>query len=133
MSAEFASFSPWTWQEEFGFPQARQASDVRRMVFCTGQAATDGAGHAVHAGDMSAQLRQSFDNLNQVLAAAGVTMRNVVRLTVYTTDVDELFAIWDELKAHLHETQCQPALTLLGVTRLAYPDLLVEIEATAAA
>jgi enamine deaminase RidA (YjgF/YER057c/UK114 family) len=54
-----------------------------------------------------------------------------VRLNYYTTDVDRFFEEYDVLTARLAEFGCRPAATLLGVTRLAFPELLVEIEATA--
>jgi enamine deaminase RidA (YjgF/YER057c/UK114 family) len=55
----------------------------------------------------------------------------VVRLNYYTTDVDRFFEAHDALVGRLAEAGCQPSSTLLGVTRLAFPELLVEIEATA--
>ncbi|MFC8277263.1 RidA family protein [Streptomyces sp. NPDC057271] len=125
------ALSPWTWQEEFGFEQVCEMSGAHRTLWLTGQASTDADGHPVHPGDMSAQLQQTFDNLEEVLRAADAKLSDVVRLVCYTTDVDELFTVWDELRTRLAAGGCRPALTLLGVTRLAYPELLVELEATA--
>jgi enamine deaminase RidA (YjgF/YER057c/UK114 family) len=63
-----------------------------------------------------------------------MSLRHVVRLNYYTTDVDRLLAEgWEAAKDRLREAECRPASTLLGVTRLAYPELLIEIEATAVA
>jgi enamine deaminase RidA (YjgF/YER057c/UK114 family) len=87
----------------------------------------------MHSGDMAAQMNQSLDNLETILREAEMTLENVVRLTYYATDVDA----WLESAQHwghrLAESGCRPASTLLGVTRLAFPELLVEIEATAVA
>lgn len=58
-------------------------------------------------------------------------LANVVRLNYYTTDVDRFFAEHDALTKRLEAAACRPASTLLGVQRLAFPELLVEIEATA--
>jgi len=69
-------------------------------------------------------------NLTKVLAASGMTMADVVRLTVYTTDVDELLTAYPTATKFLGDNL--PAMTLIGVTRLAFPELKVEIEATAA-
>jgi enamine deaminase RidA (YjgF/YER057c/UK114 family) len=66
-----------------------------------------------------------------VLTAAGFRFANVVRLNYYTTNVDELFANWDVIVNRLARAGCTPASTLLGVSRLAFPELLIEIEATA--
>ncbi|MFI8829032.1 RidA family protein [Streptomyces sp. NPDC053431] len=128
---ERKAISPWTWQEHFGFDQACETKGAQRTLWCTGQASTDDDGHPIHAGDLHAQLHRSFDNLETVLAAAGYSLADVVRLVLYATDPDALLAIWDELRTRLAAGSCSPALTLVGVSRLAYPELLVEIEATA--
>lgn len=60
-------------------------------------------------------------------------MSNVVHLNYYTTDVDHFFEAYEAAAGRLAEAGCQPASTLLGVTHLAFPELLVEIEATAVA
>ncbi len=80
-----------------------------------------------------AQLALSLDNLEAVLAEAGMTLANVIRLNVYTTDVDLLFQHYGVLAARLGAAQVAPPTTMLGVTRLAIPALLVELEATAVA
>ena len=112
-----------------------QANEVTgaRMLLCAGQTSTDADGHPVHAGDMRAQVALALDNLEAVLREAGLTLAHVVRLNYYTTDVDALFGAYDLVQQRLQGGGCRPASTLLGVTRLAFPELLVEIEATAAA
>jgi enamine deaminase RidA (YjgF/YER057c/UK114 family) len=124
--------NPWTWQDQFGFVQANTVA-APRLVFCAGQASADADGNPAHAGDLSAQLSQAFDNLETVLKDAGVGLSDVVRLNYYTTDVDGLMANWETISTRLAEANCRPASTLLGVSRLAFPELLVEIEATAVA
>jgi len=125
--------NPWTWQDNFGFVQANEVSGAQRTLFCAGVAATDAEGRPVHAGDMAAQLTLSLDNLEAVLRAGGMELSNVVRLTYYTTDVDALFAQYGTLVERLAAARCRPASTLLGVSRLAFPELMIEIEATAVA
>jgi enamine deaminase RidA (YjgF/YER057c/UK114 family) len=122
--------NPWTWQDQFGFVQANTVT-AQRLVFCAGQASIDADGNPVHAGDLSAQLTRAFDNLETVLNEAGVGLSDVVRLDYYTTDVDGLLAKWEIISTRLAEANCRPASTLLGVSRLAFPEMLVEIEATA--
>jgi enamine deaminase RidA (YjgF/YER057c/UK114 family) len=80
---------------------------------------------------MRAQLGQAIDNLETVLKQAGLTLANVMRLNYYTTDVDAFMEAADVAGARLGEAGCRPASTLLGVTRLAFPELMIEIEATA--
>ena len=62
---------------------------------------------------------------------SGARLSEVVRLNYYTTDVDRFFEGYDAVAGRLAEAGCQLSSTLLGVTRLAFPELLVEIEATA--
>ena len=125
--------NPWTWQDQFGFVQANEISGHERVVICAGQTSTNDDGSTAHPGDMAAQMNKCLDNLETVLRDADMTLQNVVRLNYFTTDVDA----WLESAQHwghrLAEAGCRPASTLLGVTRLAFPDLLVEIEATAVA
>ena len=123
--------NPWTWQDQFGFAQGVEVRGVERMLVCAGQTSSDADGRTVHAGDMAAQMNQCLDNLETVLRQAGLGLANVVRLNYYTTDVDAWLESAGSWGTRLAEAGCRPASTLLGVTRLAFPDLLVEIEATA--
>jgi enamine deaminase RidA (YjgF/YER057c/UK114 family) len=66
-----------------------------------------------------------------VLNNAGLKLSDVVRLNYYTTDVDQFNEATEVNVKRLGEAGCRPASMLVGVTRLAYPELLVEIEATA--
>jgi enamine deaminase RidA (YjgF/YER057c/UK114 family) len=125
--------NPWTWQDNFGFVQANELSGGQRMLVCAGQASVDADGNPVHTGDMRAQIDQALDNVETVLKAAGFTLADVVRLNYYTTDVDRFMEGAEVGGRRLGEAGCRPASTLLGVTRLAYPELLIEIEVTAVA
>ena len=87
----------------------------------------------MHPGDMAAQVGQALDNLETVLGQAGFTLADVVRLNYYTTDVDAFLGALGAVGPRLAAAGCRSASTLLGVTRLAFPELLIELEATAAA
>ena len=123
--------NPWTWQDEMGYVQANDVSGAQRTIFLSGQGWVDEEGAPVHPGDMEAQLNQTLDNLETVLREAGAGLSDVVRLNIYTTDVDGFFEAFGAAAGRLAQAGCRPASTLLGVTRLAYPQMLVEIEATA--
>lgn len=131
MSTSHQAINPWTWQDQFGFSQAISATPPSRLVFCAGQASHAADGTVLHAADIGAQLTQSFNNLETVLQQAGTDLSHVVRLNYYTTDVDGLLGAWHLIADRLSEAGCRPTSTLLGVTRLAFPDMLIEIEATA--
>jgi enamine deaminase RidA (YjgF/YER057c/UK114 family) len=125
--------NPWAWSGELGYNQAELVTGHTRTLYCAGQTSMNADGKPEHAGDLGAQLALSLDNLEAVLAEAGMRLANVVRLNVYTTDVDALFSEYGVLAGRLGAAGVAPATTMLGVTRLAIPDLLVEIEATAVA
>jgi enamine deaminase RidA (YjgF/YER057c/UK114 family) len=79
--------NPWDWSDKFGFSQAVEVTGATRTLYCAGQTSVDAEGNPIHPGNMEAQLAQAFDNLETVLAAAGMTLANVVRLNYYVTDI----------------------------------------------
>jgi enamine deaminase RidA (YjgF/YER057c/UK114 family) len=123
--------NPWQWQDAFGFSQAIEVQGAQRILFCAGQTSNDADGNVVYVGDMRGQINQSLDNLEAVLREAGFEMSNIVRLNMYTTDVELLLANYDALVSRLDAAGIRPSATLLGVTRLAFPEFLIELEATA--
>lgn len=133
MAVERTAINPVTWSQELGFNQAELVSGHARTLFCSGQTAMSPDGRPQHEGDLAAQLTLSLDNLEAVLSQARMTLADVVRLNVYTTDVDALFQHYGVLAARLGAARVAPATTMLGVTRLAVPGQLVELEATAVA
>jgi enamine deaminase RidA (YjgF/YER057c/UK114 family) len=80
---------------------SRSRSRHERQLVCSGQDSVDADGNPQHPGDMAAQIELSLDNLEAVPAAAEMTLADVVRLNVYTTDVDELFEQWGRLAERL--------------------------------
>ena len=80
--------NPWDWSLKFSFNQGEVLEGASRVLVCAGQTAIDGAGNVKHAGDMQAQMGLALDNLEAVLEGGRMTLSNVVRLTIYTTDVD---------------------------------------------
>jgi enamine deaminase RidA (YjgF/YER057c/UK114 family) len=126
-----SAVNPWSWSVRFGFDQAQLVEGHQRVLVCSGQTAVDADGNPQHPGDMAAQLRLALDNLEAVLEGAGMALANVVRLNVYTTDVDTLLQHFAILTDRFGGADGRFASTLLGVARLAVPQLLVELEATA--
>ena len=126
---------PWDWGDAWGFVPAVVTTDARRIVHVAGQCDQSREnGSPLHPGDMAAQIAGAIDNLEAVLAAAGLALADVVRLNYYVTDIAAFNAVPHE--AHIGRLQaanCRPASTLLGVTGLAMPGMMVEIEATAVA
>lgn len=125
--------NPWTWQDAMGFVQANEVVGAARTLIVSGQTSVNAEGAPLHKGDMSAQIVQAIDNLETVLTAAGFSLSDVVRVTYYTTDMDAFIAGAGPGIGRLVGAGCRTASTLLGVSRLFHPDILVEIEATAMA
>ena len=123
--------NPWQWSLQFGFNQAEIVEGGQRVLFCAGQTSVDGEGSPEFAGDMAAQISLAMDNLEAVLRGAGMTLANVVRLNIYTTDVDGFVANAAVMGERTGAAGVAPPGTLLGVARLAFPELMVELEATA--
>jgi enamine deaminase RidA (YjgF/YER057c/UK114 family) len=124
--------NPWTWQEQFGYEQGVEVTGAERTLYLAGQTSVDAEGNPVHAGDMNAQAVQAVDNLEAVLREGGYELADVVRLNYYVTDVEAFFGTGEALGARFAESGCRASGTLLGVERLAFPELMIEIEATAA-
>ncbi|MER7248799.1 RidA family protein [Kribbella sp. NPDC000426] len=127
---ERTTVNPWTWSLDLGYNQGEIVSGQTQTLYCAGQTAMSADGKPEHAGDMAAQLALSLDNLEAVLGAAGMSLANLIRLNVYTTDVDLLVQHY-AVASRLAASKVAPPTTLLGLTRLAIPTLLVELEATA--
>ena len=128
---ERRTINPWQWQEKLGYSQAIEVTRGERVLYLAGQTSTDATGQPRHAGDMRAQLAAALDNVEAVLSAGGYGLGDVVRMNYYTVDIPSFFAHFAVLTDRLGAVGCVPSGTLLGVTRLARPELLVEIEATA--
>lgn len=101
-----------------------------RMIFASGQVARGVDGQLVGRGDIRAQTRKTLQNLQAVLAEAGATMDDVVKVTVFVTNLSEHFAAIHEIRAEFFAAP-YPASTLVEVSQLVDPEMLIEIEAIA--
>ena len=100
------------------------------IVWISGQVSQDQDGKMVHKGDFAGQARQALANLKAMIEAAGGTIHDIIKVNTYLTDLryrEELARI----RAEFFPDGKLPASTLVGVTGLADPDMLVEIEAIA--
>jgi enamine deaminase RidA (YjgF/YER057c/UK114 family) len=128
---ERREINPWTWQDAFGFVQAVEVTGQGKILFCSGQTSNDAEGKLLYADDMRGQINSALDNLETVLRESGYRLEDIVRLNMYTTDVDLFLANYDALVSRLAAAGCRQSATLVGVTRLAFPEWMVELEATA--
>ena len=121
--------NPWTWQDRRGFTQAWRVEAPAAILFVSGQVPLDDDGNLVAPGDFDGQARRTFENLGRVLDEAGGTFGDIVKLTVYLTDMARL-PDYGRIKAEYIRGR-PPASTAVGVTALAIPGLMIEVEATA--
>ena len=123
--------NPWEWSKAFGFSQAVKLTEPGELLICSGQTAMGSDGSLPDSADMGDQVRVALDNVVAVLAAAGMTPQQIVKSKIYTTDVDACVGVIG-VEAQRILGSSLPASTLIGVSRLAFPELKVEIEVTAA-
>ncbi len=99
------------------------------LVFVSGCVALDQNGQFVGKGDVAAQTRQVMENMKAVLASAGASFKDVVKINNYVTDA----ALYPQIAAVRNQylTPPYPASTLIEVKSLLYPEFMVEIEAIA--
>lgn len=124
--------NPWSWSLNLGYNQGEIIAGSKRQLICAGQTSVDAEGNPQHTGDMRQQIMLTLDNLEAVLKGADMNLSNIIQLKVYATDVDEALKNFDVLGARMGPAGVAPPMTLLGVTRLAIPGLMIELEATAA-
>ena len=115
--------------EGLGPPISHYTDAVRfgDLMFISGVVSTDGDGNVVGKGDVVAQARQVFANMARILDGAGCGFADVLRVTVYLTDIDDRPKINPVRQEVFGETR--PASTLVEISKLVHPDLMVEIEA----
>ena len=113
----FGIFSSAAWQPE------------GRVLHISGHVSQDADGRTVGQGDMEAQTRQVLENIRDVLTSVGGTMDDVVKVTVFVTDVAEIGKIHAVRSEFFNKPY--PASTLVQVAQLIDPDWLIEIEAVA--
>ena len=124
--------NPWNWQDAQGWSWGIETQGASRVLYCAGQVSTDSEGRVLHSGDMKEQITSALDNLEVVLRRGGYGLSDIVRIDYYTTDVDAVLQHWSVISERLVGAGCRAGGVLLGVTRLALPELLIEIQAIAA-
>ena len=112
----------------FGSPTALGVK-VGNQVFVSGMLAWDTERRIVGVGDVKAQTRKALENIDATLKAAGGSLRNIVKITFYLTDIRDKTAVWEVRKQMFGDHR--PASTLVEVSHLVDPEGKLEVEAVA--
>jgi enamine deaminase RidA (YjgF/YER057c/UK114 family) len=113
-----------------GFGYSHVVAATGRLIAISGQVALDETGQLVGVGNPEAQARQVFENLRRCLAAADATFADVVKLTVYVTELATMTAV-RAVRDEYVDTTRPPASSAVQVAGLVLPELLLEIDAFA--
>ena len=116
-----------------GYSQVVEVT-ASRIIFIAGQTALNRDGSLIGKNDFAAQAEQVFRNLSFALQASGCTASNLVKLTVFLTDMDNLTSYREARNRFFASVTppAAPAVTLVEVSKLYDPDFMIEIEAIAA-
>ena len=114
-------------EESFGYSQAVKSG---KTLYISGSVSWDQDGNVLAAGDMEAQMRNAFNDIRRTLEAHGATFENVVKETIYTTDMDAAVEA-APLRGEFYGDYGSPAAVWVQISRLVYPELLIEVEVIA--
>lgn len=126
---KITTFDPWAWGKNTNSAQAVEVKQPEGTLYCSGQVAIDAQGIPSSA-DMRSQLIQIIANLEQLITGAGYELKNIVRLNIYTTNMNEFFATcMDVYVPFLNKYGIQQATTGFEVKGL-FATCTIELEAT---
>lgn len=116
----------WAWDDKLPLAQAKQ---IGNTIYVSGQVAINANGKLVGKGNIKAQTRQVFRNIKAVLTAAGAKMEHIIKINTYITDGSKFMEMLEARGDVFGDNP--PASTAVVVAGLAFPDLLIEVEAIA--
>jgi 2-iminobutanoate/2-iminopropanoate deaminase len=116
------------WEKEYGYAQAVKIGDT---IYVSGQVSHDDDGNIVGQGDMEAQMRRAYANIQKLLAKYGTTMENIVDEIIFVTDMDAAFAAAVKCRQEIFSGNPVIASTIIQIQRLAFPELMIEIRCVA--
>jgi enamine deaminase RidA (YjgF/YER057c/UK114 family) len=125
--------NPTSWLQGFNINHGIEVTGAQRVLYLSGQTSNAADGSSMHAGDLVAQFKLAWSNVKDALAMAEMGPSNIVRLNMYTTDVDAFMGAAGDIIPVFAADGCKPVSTLLGVARLFEPSAMIELEATAVA
>ena len=116
------------WEKGYGYAQTVKIGDT---IYVSGQVSHDDAGNIIGRGDMEAQMRQAYANIQKLLLQYGATMENIVDEILFVTDMDAAFAAAVKCRQEVFSGNPVVANTIIQIQRLAFPELMIEIRCVA--
>jgi len=116
------------WEKEYGYSQAVKVGDT---IYVSGQVSHDDEGKIVGRGDMEAQMRQAYANIQKMLEQYGATMDNVIDEVLFVRDMNTAFTAAVKCRQEVFSGQPVVASTIVQIQRLAFSDLMLEIKCVA--
>jgi len=116
------------WEKEYGYSQAVKVGDT---IYLSGQVSHVDKGDIVGLGDMDAQMRQAYSNVEKVLALYGATTDNLVDEVLFVTDMEAAFAARVKWRREVFSGNALWSSTIVQIQRLAFPELMIEIKCIA--
>jgi 2-iminobutanoate/2-iminopropanoate deaminase len=120
--------------KNFGLPWEKdyaQSVKVDDTIYLSGQVSHDDKGNLVGAGDIEAQLKQVYVNIQKILAQHGATMENIVDEILFVTDMNSAFAAAIKCRNDIYGGTPAVTSTIVQIQRLAFPEYLIEIKCVA--
>ncbi|MGB6299612.1 MAG: RidA family protein [Rivularia sp. (in: cyanobacteria)] len=115
-------------EEEFGYAQAVKVGDT---IYLSGQVSLDEESNVVGIGDMETQIRQAYSNIKKVLKQYNASIENVVDEVIFVTDMQAFSAEVTKCRREMYSGNPVVASTVIEISRLGYPELMVEIKCIA--
>jgi 2-iminobutanoate/2-iminopropanoate deaminase len=116
------------WEQEYGYAQGVKVGDT---IYLSGQVSHDDRGTIIGRGDMEAQMRRAYANVDKMLRQYGATMANVVDEVLFVTDMEAAFAARVKCRQEVFSGNPLVASTIVQIQRLAFPELMIEIKCIA--
>ena len=116
------------WEKEYGYAQAVKVGDT---IYLSGQVGHDDAGNIIGRGDMEAQMRQAYANIQKLLALYGATIENLVDEILFVTNMEAAFTAASKCRQEIFSGTPVIASTIVQIQRLAFPELMIEIKCVA--
>ncbi len=129
MAVNIEPFCPPTVYKAPGYNQGIKVTGAQSILFLAGQVSYDKDGTPKHKGDFKAQARECFECLKRLVEAQGGTIKNIVKINTYVTDINNRPAYREARKEVFGDHE--PASTMVQIGALAAPEYLIEIEAIA--